>query len=289
MTTGSTHEDEWGEYRLDAGSTEPVSEEEVGYEPCNAVLKFTYSRYGEKRYCTGMSVGNFGDDANYEFPQFCKHHQSRHFLKEQQAENFEHGAYVRAYADLFDYLPPHKQVMAVDLYKSLLSESVYDFDPEPVVRHIDTTETFGKGSTVHVDVPVATEHRVRASALYFAALDFIKIQNITEEQFRVAFEETGPRGESLTVGEDRFERETESGETVEIKDEHHLNLPLSRIQKDYERHMKFGGVPLEGEADDLTISGGGGDWVLEIEEPEPETAADDTPLDEIEVPPDDDH
>lgn len=273
-------EDQWGEYNTEAGSIEPVTEDEVGYTPCNAVLKFTYSRYGETRYCKAMAVGNFGEAANYEYPEYCKHHQNRRAMKEQQEENFKTGAYVKTYEALYNYLPPHKQIMAIDLYTSLMDESVYDFGATSVVREVSMGE-----KTVHVDFPVATEHRARAASLYFASLDFIKIQNINEEQFRIADEETGPRGQSLTVGEDVFERETESGQTVEIKDEHHLNLPLSRIQKDYKEHMRFGGVPQDVDMDMIGLGGGDErEWVIEIDEPEPEASDGDSPVNDLEVP-----
>lgn len=264
-------EDEWGKYNPDAGNTEPRTEEELGYQPCNAVLKFTYSRYGEKRYCMGMAVGNF-KNPNYEYDEYCKHHQNRAALEEADhgaQENYRHGAYIRSYEDLYRYLPPHKQMLAIDLYKSLLEESVFhnEWEPQTVTRSIETTDTFGKGSVVYTDFPLPTEHKARGTALWFASLDFIKTMNINEEQFRVAYEELGPQGEQMTVGEDKFERETEGGDMVEVKDEHHLNLPLSRIQKDYKEHLRMGGVSLDAADRDTFQVGGNRDWVFEVEAP----------------------
>lgn len=284
-----TQTDEHGEYKPDAGSTHPVCSDDVNYTPCNAVLKYTFQRYGERRYCTGMAVSNFGDAANYEHPQFCKHHQARAALMKQHEENFETGAYAKSHQHTFQYLPPHKQLMANDLYKSLLEESTYDFEREGKTLEIDVSdEEFAPDADILVlDHPVPTEHEIRGKALWHAALDFITMESIKKEQFRVAAEETH-KGRELAIGETvSVVTVTDDGQEITDTDEHHLNLPLSRITKHYKEHMKFGGVEYDTEDDQSAM--GQREWVAVVEPDEPEPApeaqrGETAPVAEIEVP-----
>lgn len=281
---GKTKSDEHGEYDPDAGSPHPVDEDEVGYTPCNAVLKFTFERYGERRYCMAMAVSNFEDDGS----QFCKHHKSREALMKQHAENYKTGAYAKSHQHKFQHMPPHKKLLANDLYRSLLEESTYSFDAETVELDVDVSDDDFAGpevDTLILDHEVPMEHEVRGKALWHAALDFVTMESIREEQFRVAAEEKVD-GRSLAVGETKTFISTDD-DFKEVADEHHLNLNLSRITKHYDKHMKFGGVSYE--TDDDMASMGTRDWVLAIEpdEPSPAPEADDgpdTPVAEIEVP-----
>lgn len=258
----TTERDEYGEYDVDAGSPHPISEDDVSYVPCNAVLKHTFSRYGERRYCTGMASVNFDSEGS----QFCKHHRSREALMKQHAENFKTGAYVSDTQDVFAYLEPHEQILANDLYRSLLEESTYNFDAEDTELEIDVadSEFAPDADTLVLSHPVPQNRLMRAKALWFASLDFLTMQSIREEQFRVAFEETF-EGEPLAMGE-RVSVVGVSDEAgaVEDRDEHHLNLALSRIQKDYKRHMEFGGVEYEAADDDGGSTMDGREWVLEL-------------------------
>lgn len=278
-------EDEHGQYMPDAGSTHPVEPE--NYDACNAVLRHTWSRYGERRYCTGMAVSNFGDEANYEHPEFCKHHQSRAELMKRHEDALKTGAHAKSHEHQFQHLQPHEQLLANDLYKSLLAESTYDFDVEDVELEIGVEDDDFGGTEVDAivldhPVPTADESQprsMRMTALWFAALDFIAMNSIREEQFRVAAEESY-EGRSLAVGERTTKISGEDG-PIEVTDEHHLNLPLSRLQKDYERHLDFGGVEHteddEGGVDDR-------EWVVEVvgaepaPQPEADTSDDASPL-----------
>lgn len=255
--------DEHGEFPLLAGSPHPVEkgdrnvfkDKEIKYYPCNRVLKFTFERYGERRWCTGLS--NNEDDT-------CKHHKHRLAMEEQQRKNFKTGAFTKSYDDIFEYLPPHKKVLANEIFRSLIEESVYDFSESFEEREVDTTEWLEiDGDSVTIMHPVPQQHEARCMALWFASLDFVVMQNIRMEQFKVA------ATEGTAVGEKEFEQEAESGQVYTIIDEHHLNLTLSRVQKDYKEHMKFGGVPSEIEADksDSTAR----EWVVTVS-PEAEVA-----------------
>lgn len=237
--------DDHGEFRTQGGRPDPPPWD-YDRERCGAVMKFTFERYGEVRYCTGLAASVFEDCWGYdrEYGRFCKHHQQRGSLMEEAEKRFKTGAFAQSYETIFQYLPPHKQVIAIELFKSLMEESIYDFEPEAVTRDVDSSAWPDAPDEVEVTFPVPTQHRARGEALWFAALDFVRMQNIHEEQFKVA------ATEDLAVGEKEFEKETESGHVIEIKDEHHLNLPLSRIQKDYEHHIDFGGVTVDEAGDD---------------------------------------
>lgn len=234
--------DKHGEFRMDRGTTQPPDPDDYDYIPCGAVVKFTFERYGEKRYCEGMAAKNFGNSER-PYPEFCKHHQVRGALMEHVEDSFKTGAFAKSYETIFQFLPPHKQVIAVEVFEDLMDESKYNYEPDIIPRTIDTEEWPEAPDEIEVAFPVPTKHRARGQALWFASLDFVRMQNIHEEQFRVAFED------DVAVGEKEFEKETESGYVIEIKDEHHLNLPLSRIQKDYESHLKFGGVDTDDESE----------------------------------------
>lgn len=282
--------DEYGEYEEDCGSPHPVDPE--NYDACNAVLKHTWSRYGERRYCTGLAISNFGGEANYEHPEFCKHHQQRKELMKQHEDNLKTGAHAKSHEHQFQHLPPHKKLMANDLYRSLISESSYDFDTEMVEMEVSVADSDFAGpeiDTLVLDHPIPTDHEIRGKALWFAALDFIAIESIKQEQFRVAAEETH-RGRDLAIGErTKIVTVTDDGREVTDTDEHHLNLPLSRLQSDYSEHMEFGGVSSDTEDDAASV--GNREWVARISaEPSPQPEADtgeSPPVAELDVPDED--
>lgn len=291
MSDDKVLEDEHGQYKASAGSTHPVTEEEMGYVPCNAVLKFTFERYGERRYCTAMAMRNFVDGGS----QFCNNHKGRENLMKLHEERFQTGAHSKSHQHQFQYLDTHKKVMANDLYRSLLSESTYDFEEEIVEMEIDARGAdFGPDDleVIVLDHPVPTEHKIRGKALWHAAMEFMTMESIREEQFRVAAEETH-EGRELAVGErETIVTVTESGREVKDVDEHHLNLPMSRIAKHYDRHLRFGGVTIESDDDDIDMSAR--EWTLHVapeEEdiaPEADNESDNPPVTDIEVPDPDD-
>lgn len=292
---GETERDEHGEYDVDAGSPHPIDPDDVQYDPCNAVLRHTWDRYGERRYCSGMAVSNFtkhGAETDYEYDGYCKHHQMRGSNMERHEDQLTTGAYTKSHEHLFQHLPPHKQLIANDLYRSLLGESTYDFDTEAHELRIDVADNDFAGpetDTVVLDHPIPTQKEVRAKALWHAALDFMKIESIGDEQFRVAAQEDHD-GRELAIGE-RTTFVATDDDFKEVVEEHHLNLPLSRIQKDYKEHMKFGGVPYDGN-EEAVGEMSTHDWVAVVEadeeEMQPESKrSESSPLTDIEVPDDD--
>jgi hypothetical protein len=278
--------DEHGEYRPDAGNQEPIEPDEVSYVPCNAVLRHTWSRYGERRYCGAMAIETFENndtETDYEHPEFCKHHQSRAELMKARADSYKTGAWAKTHETMFHNMPPHKRIMANDLYQSLVGESAYDFEMETVDLEIDVRDDDFAGEeidTLVMEHPVPSDHRMRGKALWFAALDFVAMEDIRRERFRVAADEEH-EGRSLTVGERTTFISTDDG-AQEIVDEHHLNLPLSRMQSRYEEELQFGGV--SSEMDETASEGGPREWVVMLDEPSAQPEAkrgDSSPLHDV--------
>lgn len=272
-------QDEHGQFQLRAGSsTDPKEKrDEYNYEPCGAVLRHSYERYGERKYCEAMAVENFGNNApdNYKYPERCRRHQNYGELMDQQERNAKHLAFVESYSNIFDYLSAHEQIFAVETFKSLLSESKYDFETDENELTVDGTESdLFETDELTIEFPVPSEQVARAKALWFASLDYVRMENILEEQFRTAAEEEGPDGEPLTVGErTTVVSVTDEGRVIEDKDEHHLNLPLSRIQKDYERHLEVGGVEHDGGEE--TSDEEARTWILKKEGADSDSGSDD--------------
>lgn len=286
----TTETDEHGEYQTDAGSPHPVDPDNFNYEPCNAVLKFTWDRYGERRYCTAMAESNFKGEDNSS--QFCKHHKSREALMEQRAENFKTGAWTKSHSHTFQHLSPHERILANDMYKSLLKESTHDFEKESAELHVDVEDVdfAPDADTLVLEHPIPTEKKMQAKALWHASLDFLTMESIREEQFRVAAEESY-EGRDLAVGETvSVVTVTDEGQEITDTEEHHLNLPLSRISKHYDRHLEFGGVKVDQSEGSGQMSAR--DWVAVIEPEEdtvtPEAQQGDQPaIEDVELPDED--
>jgi hypothetical protein len=236
-------EDEHGEYVLDRGSTTPTEGK------CNAVLRSTWSRFGERRYCQ-MPQGWRNTDNDSEF---CRWHSERKYLRDHVMEKrLTHGAYVESYRRLLNVMPLHKKVTVIALFKSLREESVHDFDgedgPETYEVEVDASDvSWYSDDEAIIDIPIAQgEKRTREKALLKAACEFVKMESIDEQIFEDAFDadETG-------LGEKEFVVDvTESGETITAEDEHHLNPPVSRMMKDFKDCMAFGGVAMNPDGDD---------------------------------------
>lgn len=263
--------DSHGEFSLDTGSPYPLLEDDVDYIPCNAVVKYTFERYGEKRYCTQAAQTNFEGDTipEGEAASTCRLHKVQQNFTDIHMDNIKSGAFAKSYEHVFQYLPPHKKVLAIAFLDDLFSESIYDFDQDAVEYTIDTTDAgWIEQEETEVEFPVPTEHVTRGQSLWYAAVMFVQMQDIKEEQFRVAAEETY-EGRPLAIGETTTYISGENG-PVEVVDEHHLNLPLSRIMKDYDEHLKFGGVEVD---DEEETSVKPTEYVLEMDIPDPHTAA----------------
>jgi hypothetical protein len=226
--------DDHGEFRLDGGSPTPNDSSDLAYEPCNAILRHYESRYGERRFCKAMSGSNFGQDYDT-----CRRHKNQEALLEHRDNNFSTGAHAANHRNKFKFMDPAKKVITNDLYRSLVEQSAFDFDMQFVELQVDVSDDQFGGDTelMVLEHPVPRTNEIRCKALWHAAIDFTVMDLMRDKQFQDAFDDgtvVGEREQVVAV--------TDDGQVIEDEEEHHLNLPISRIQKDYKEHLQFGGV-----------------------------------------------
>jgi hypothetical protein len=230
-------EDEHGEFAVKPmrGSPVPPNPDEYKYDPCGCVLKFTWDRYGEVRYCEAMS----GDNFNLDFST-CKHHKGQEILMEKTYDLFEHGYFSSNYVSFSKRLAPEKFLFAVEMVGGLFEISDLDFNIEHAEREIDTSESdLIEDDAVAVELPIPQNETVsmQANELWMAALKEVMQQNMSEVVFT-----DGMSQETLAASTDI---EGTFTDTITESAEHHLHLPLSRVAKDIKEHIKNGGVDLD--------------------------------------------
>jgi hypothetical protein len=258
---GPLHSDERGnEYNPHAGSQSPTEGR------CNALLKWYEQRYGEPRYCTALPGWTFGQDSD-----FCNQHKSREALMERHQELFEHGAWTQNYIYLLDKLSGPKKVYVVELFDDLLHDSIYSFDETRVEWEIDIDDVqWVEDASITTELPVPQQRKSAASALWMAALDMVRMQNMQEVIF-----DDGVESESVAATADDGGVITDK---ITESKEHHLNLPISRLTKDIEAHFERGGVTTDDE--DATVEVDGREWHLNYfgdDDVEPEAVSMDLP------------
>lgn len=203
-------------------------------------------------------------------------------MEDLHEDNFETGAYSKSYKSLADNMPVHTYAVAIALYKDLRGESVHDFGEATVTEHeLDASDVeWFEEDAVTMQFPIGDQKRAQEKALWFAALDFCRIEAMEEKQFEDAI------ADNTTVGErEAVVAVTDNGQEITDEEEHHLNLPMSRITKDYKRHLEFGGVPIEASDDEDETSSrewhiniGGEETSVSAESAEPENVPEfDTP------------
>lgn len=240
---------------------------------CNGVLSNWEDRYGEPRYCMRLPSKEFGggsDDS--EFCHVHKHYEVNDALMERAREIFQHGLFSKTITHTFEKLSPWQQLSVLGWYDSYVAESDYDFDPTFEQFTIGFADFDGElpleiaamldeDEQLHVDVPIPQAHENRAFALYRAAIMDIKA-GLAE---RVILD----TGDDTTV----MERETvvsvtDDGAEITDMDEHHLNVPVSRLDSDRNDLLTFGGVAIDSDADvDVTVNDPS-DLVLDLEDSE---------------------
>jgi len=246
------HPDEWtGEYEADSNGREynPYSGSKTPSDGrCNALLTNWEERYGDPRYCTQLPMETFVEDGS----EFCSTHRGRDGLMERASELLTHGLYAKTIHHVFEKLSPWQQLTVLGWYDDYVQESTYAFDESLETQYIDFSDFGGEmplevethldeNSQLPVDVPVPTDHAARCFALFRAAVMDIK---------------AGLADRALLETEDgttAMEREqvvsvTDEGYEITDEAEHHLNLPLSRIDKDKDELLAFGGVPIDSDS-----------------------------------------
>jgi len=232
---------------------------------CNATLDAWEDRYGEPRYCMALPESTFIDDGS----EYCRVHSKQDPFMDRASDVFTHGYYSKTIRHVFEHLEPWQKLTALGWYDSYVQESRFEFDASFEEYRIDFSDYDGslpleveaqlneRGEMV-VGVPIPHTHAVRAFALYRAALADVKA-GLADRALLDTSDGTAMERETV-VGT------TESG-TVTDFDEHHLNLPLSRIDKDKEELLAFGGVPIDGTDDGVGTGASSPDQlILDLEE-----------------------
>lgn len=270
------------EYNPYAGSQHPPE-----YR-CGATLVYWRERYNEKRYCTQVPQKYFGKDSRNS--DFCKLHQSREELMKRAKEILSHGGFTKTVWHLFDKLEPYELIYGVGVYEEFLGDSTYDFDPELEPYTLDLKEDgidlsfieTDEDGQVTVAIPNPTQNAHRAGYLFLAAMDGVKKMGMTAQIIEDEYVVESTTHAAASGGEEQPARFTD---TIEETNEHYLNLPYSRLVKDSKELLKMGGVPVEGEEDEM-VEATVREWVTQIEVPEDDQHIDDRP--EIDFEPEDD-
>jgi len=288
------HPDEWEGERYTDSNGRDFNPYQGSVTPtdgrCNAPLSNWQERYGEPRYCMQLPEETFIDDGS----QFCKMHKSREDLMERASELFTHGVYAKTIKHVFERLEPWQKLTALGWYDSYVRESTFDFEAELQEVQIDFADFDGElplelvvrldgDEQLSIAMPVPTEHEPRCFALFRAALMDLKT-GLAERAVFDTDDGTAvmEKSETLDVIED------EDGnvvDTIDIEDEHHLNVPISRIDGDKNDLLAFGGVPVDSGADVEVNTGTPDELVFDLGEDEgSSTLEGDSPVDAIQEP-----
>lgn len=241
--------DDHGQYDPYAGNMEPVEGK------CNAKLKHWTSRYPNARYCAAYPL----TVEWYEGTNFCKAHQYKEIWMKQAKELFQHGANSKTREHFYQNCGPYTKLDIHAKHQSLLEDSIYhdEFAIEFQERVIDFSDLdelpdvigdeLDEGKKLKILVPHATEKMDRADSLWLAAVDGMKAllsnAEITESDMKST---TVTDSEALYPDEDNPDGDWM---TLEENEEHYLNLAYSRVIRDREKLLTYGGVRTGTDAD----------------------------------------
>lgn len=222
-----------------AGESEPVDGK------CNATLSKWAIRYGSRRYCQMWPLED--KDSCYNHPNRITEENAKE-LQMKASHVVEHGLFTRSLENFYTHIESDRQIYVWGLFDDLIDESIFEFQCEYREITIDCSDTdsvpekfMDDEERVDLEVPSPTERRDRAMSLWLAAIDRVKMINANAQ---ILSEGVGiPKTVAAGINE--------LGEEWEIQEEqeHHLNLPYSRLTRDIQKMLEYGGVGVE-EADD---------------------------------------
>jgi hypothetical protein len=241
--------DEHGDYKEDAGSAKPMADR------CAAPLRYSLERYDEWRYCTQFPRSYYVDEDHPKYSHRCRHHQIhdeqvREDVNMKNAKRlYKHGAFIESHRVLFEVMDLTDLMYAVGIYRGLLEQSRYDFDAteEEVVVDVNDEEIDEEEALLEVPIPSRDTYMNRAESLLLASLDYCRMKTLNVELFKT---ETFEGMTTVATGTNEGGHIVDS---IQEKREHHLNLPLSRLTKDYKKHLEVGGIDLDNEDDAVTV------------------------------------
>lgn len=276
--SGKPYDSNWRRYNPWQGSQSPAPDR------CSAPLTASEDRYGETRYCTRLVESDFVEDGS----RFCHVHKNREPMIERASDVFSHGLYSKTIRHVFERLEPWQQLALLAWYDSYLQESVYDFGPEFETESIDFDDADdedlpleivsmiveGDDRSIDVGVPVPSEHRNRGYALYRAAVMDVKAGLAERAIFGSHDADTVAMERESTVSV------TEEGREITDMDEHHLNLPLSRLDGDRKELLEFGGVIVSEDQDSIDVNVDSPDELVVDLDPDTQTTGDSNPVEQ---------
>jgi hypothetical protein len=244
---GKIRDHNWYPYDPFGGNLEPITREELG--ACNAPMQDWRNRYPEVRFCgrpTNMKGGEY---------DYCSLHKGRKEVTQTAEEAVQTGLYVQSVDHLYEKLSPWKKLIGWGTFESLMGESAHTFAPEYEERTLDfSDEPFqpdgvDDDGVFEVKFGYPTDHVQRALALYVAAMKTVtmitvqpKVMHEDREAGEGMMEERGVQHAQLTAPPSEHDSSPQQFETIEGWEEHHLNLPLSRVISDQPKLLEMGGV-----------------------------------------------
>lgn len=250
---GKPYDSNWSQYQPYQGSKTATEGR------CNGLLTNWEDRYGERRYCMRLPEKKFGKDSgDSEFCYVHKRYETNDALMERASEVFTHGLYSKTIRHTYEHLSPWQKLTVLGWYDSYIQESDFDFDPTFESFSIDFSEfdddlpleieTMLDGEEqLSIDVPIPQEHENRGFALYRAALLDMKA-GLAERVTLNTDDGTAvmEREKVVTV--------TDDGREITEEDEHHLNIPISRLDDSRDDLLAFGGVKTDDDASEVNVN-----------------------------------
>lgn len=253
-----------------AGNLEPQYHPNDEY--CNVPLNKWRLRYADVRYCRRRVY--FGTDVE----QYCETHQAKEYMKSAE-EHVQTGLFTETVGHLYEDLSPWKKLMAWGTFESLMGESTYEFAPEQEAEDLDFSEQdivpdgVDEEGRLEVEFSYPTDHVQPAQSLYVAAMQQVTMMQVQSQVLWEGQREDGTEEgvmetrsvekAQLTAPPSEHDSSPQVFKTIETWNEHHLNLPLSRLIKDQPRLLEMGGVSTD--PDDDSEDYDTDDIVLEID------------------------
>jgi len=259
----------WNPYPPFSGNLEPVERDE--WTCCNAPLNNWRDRYPSLRLCGAITK----TDENGDRYDNCRTHKRPATMKSAE-EQLQTGLFTKTVDHLYDKLSPWKKLIGWGTFESLMGESTYEYGVEYREDTLDFSESEYKPADVDEDdilslkMGYPTQRIDGALSLYVAAMKTVQLITVQPRIMYENVEEGEGMMESktiekaqLTAPPSEHDPSPQQFKTIETWNEHHLNLPMSRLITDRPKLLERGGVVTDPEDD--TDEVGADDIVLEID------------------------
>lgn len=251
-------------YKPFGGNLAPLeSREGSGMPLCNAPLSNWRKRYPEIRYCGGT--------VNKVEKPYCYVHRGREDLMETAEEKLQTGVGVQSIDRFYRNVGPWKRLLAWGTFESLMGESTYNFGIEYEPKTFDFSECDEapeEDGELTVKCGYPTQYTDAAVSLFVAAMKTVQMIAVQPKIVAANDEDEGVmerrvvQNAQLTAPPSEHDASPQEFATLEGWEEHHLNLPLSRIIRDRPKLLERGGIDTSVDTESSNVSD---DVVLEIE------------------------